>query len=51
MTKRWDEHKPTIISLYKEQHKPLNEVRKIMAEQHGFQASYVRSRLLVLESP
>jgi hypothetical protein len=45
MTKRWDEHRATIISLYKEQHKPLHEVKRLMAEQYGFVASYVRSHL------
>jgi len=43
MTKKWDEHKATIISFYKEQHKPLHEVKRLMIEQHGFEASYVLS--------
>ncbi|KAB5566877.1 Clr5 domain-containing protein [Coniochaeta sp. 2T2.1] len=39
MTKKWDEHRATIISLYKEQHKPLREVQRLMKEQYGFDAS------------
>ncbi|OIW25194.1 hypothetical protein CONLIGDRAFT_84464 [Coniochaeta ligniaria NRRL 30616] len=39
MTKKWEEHKATIISFYKEQHKPLHEVKRLMEEQYGFEAS------------
>lgn len=39
MTKKWEEHRDAIISYYKEQHKPLREVQKVMEEMHGFRAS------------
>ncbi|KAH8897103.1 hypothetical protein GQ53DRAFT_760297 [Thozetella sp. PMI_491] len=39
MTKRWDEHRPVLLMLYKEQNRPLNEVMVIMEEQYNFKAS------------
>lgn len=41
MTKKWDEHKAVIVSLYLEQSKPLHEVQRIMEEEHNFKASWV----------
>jgi len=41
MTKKWDSHKTSIISLYKAQNKSLNEVKQIMKDHYGFDASYV----------
>ncbi|EGS19902.1 uncharacterized protein CTHT_0043950 [Thermochaetoides thermophila DSM 1495] len=39
MTKQWDEYRHIILSLYKEQNKPLHEVQRFMEEEHGFKAS------------
>ncbi len=39
MTKTWGPHKHIIIELYKQQNKTLHEVRKIMEETYGFDAS------------
>ena len=37
----WEAVKGTIRQLYLEERKPLKEVIQVMAEQHGFQATYV----------
>ncbi|KUI69624.1 hypothetical protein VM1G_05097 [Cytospora mali] len=39
MTKEWTKYKDTILSLYKDQSKTLDEVRRIMRENYGFEAS------------
>lgn len=39
MTKEWLKYRPTILGLYKDQSKTLDEVRRIMKEQYGFEAS------------
>ncbi|ROW08276.1 hypothetical protein VMCG_03152 [Cytospora schulzeri] len=39
MTKEWPKYKDTILSLYKDQSKTLHEVRQIMRDDHGFEAS------------
>lgn len=41
MTKKWDENKATIVSLYREQNKPLHEVQTLMEKEYGFKASCV----------
>jgi hypothetical protein len=41
MTKKWDDHKAIIVSLYREQNKPLHEVQMIMKRDYGFNASWV----------
>ncbi|OIW26837.1 hypothetical protein CONLIGDRAFT_707345 [Coniochaeta ligniaria NRRL 30616] len=45
--REWQEHKATIIRFHIEEDKPLHEVQRLMAEQHGFEASIraYRSRL------
>ncbi|KAL2187522.1 hypothetical protein L209DRAFT_764411 [Thermothelomyces heterothallicus CBS 203.75] len=45
MTKQWDKYREIIIAEYRDQNKPLHEVRRFMMEKHGFRASY-RPRLL-----
>lgn len=50
MTKRWDQHRAIIVSFYKQHNKPLHEVKRLMAEQYGFVASYV-PLLLNSEAP
>ncbi|KAK0629144.1 Clr5 domain-containing protein [Bombardia bombarda] len=47
MTKSWEDHRETIVGEYKEQNKPLHEVKKIMEEKYSFKASTraYRSRL------
>ena len=39
MTKKWEKYKPHILQLYKEQNKPLKEVKVIMQREYGFTAS------------
>lgn len=39
MTKEWTKYKDTILSLYKDQSKTLDEVRRVMRDDHGFEAS------------
>ncbi|KAL1867274.1 hypothetical protein Daus18300_006393 [Diaporthe australafricana] len=39
MTKEWLKHRTTILGLYKDQSKTLDEVRRIMREEYGFEAS------------
>lgn len=39
MTKEWLKHRATILGLYKDQSKTLDEVRRIMKDEHGFEAS------------
>ncbi|KAK3381397.1 Clr5 domain-containing protein [Podospora didyma] len=39
MTKTWDDNRKTIIRIYKDENKPLHEVRRIMEEEHQFKAS------------
>lgn len=40
----WEAVKGTIRQLYLEERKPLKEVIQVMADQHGFQATYVLIR-------
>lgn len=47
MTKKWDDHRDIILSLYREQNKPLHEVRDIMIKEYGFTASCVLLSLLL----
>ncbi|KAL2161981.1 hypothetical protein VTH06DRAFT_7766 [Thermothelomyces fergusii] len=39
MTKQWDKYREVIIAEYRDQNKPLHEVRRFMMEKHGFRAS------------
>ena len=39
MTKKWDKYRTQIIQLYKEQNRPLHEVKEIMENEYGFLAS------------
>lgn len=39
MTKEWLKYRTTILGLYKDQSKTLDEVRRIMKEEYGFEAS------------
>jgi hypothetical protein len=39
MGKQWAENKDNIVRLYKVENKTLNQVREIMKEQYGFEAS------------
>ena len=39
MTKKWAKYKDEILKLYLEQSKPLHQVRTIMVEKYGFDAS------------
>ncbi|KAG8170139.1 hypothetical protein KVR01_000884 [Diaporthe batatas] len=39
MTKEWLRYRSTILGLYKDQSKTLDEVRRIMKEEYGFEAS------------
>lgn len=39
MTKEWTKHKEVILRIYKDQSKTLEEVRRIMREEYGFEAS------------
>ncbi|KAL2150719.1 hypothetical protein VTH82DRAFT_7282 [Thermothelomyces myriococcoides] len=39
MTKQWDKFREIIIAEYRDQNKPLHEVRRLMMEKHGFRAS------------
>lgn len=39
MTKEWTKHRETILVLYKGQGKTLHEVRRIMRDEYGFEAS------------
>ncbi|KAI3398992.1 hypothetical protein diail_8019 [Diaporthe ilicicola] len=39
MTKEWLKYRTTILGLYKDQSKTLDEVRRIMREEYGFDAS------------
>ncbi|AEO58821.1 hypothetical protein MYCTH_2306461 [Thermothelomyces thermophilus ATCC 42464] len=45
MTKQWDKYREIIIAEYRDQNKPLHEVRRFMMEKHGFRASYVQPPL------
>lgn len=39
MTKDWAKHRETILALYKGQSRTLDDVRRIMKETYGFEAS------------
>ncbi|KAL2256857.1 hypothetical protein VTK26DRAFT_1022 [Humicola hyalothermophila] len=39
MTKQWDKYREVIIAEYKDQNRPLHEVRRMMMEKYGFRAS------------
>ena len=38
----WEKHRKTITRLYCDEKLPLKKVRAILAQQHGFRATYVK---------
>lgn len=41
MTKPWEQYREIIIAEYRDNRKPLHEVKKLMEQQYRFKASYV----------
>jgi len=39
MTKKWEQFRPLIVKLYKEENRTLREVKRILSEDYNFTAS------------